>query len=323
MSNVTRVLMGFFVLVGTLIMPAMASAATHTVVRGESLYIISQNYGITVDALAQANGIKGTLIEAGQILNIPETGRSYIVKSGDTLYKIGLKLGVDYREIMSANGLKSDYLYPGMNLYIPSSNGGSGEVSGGGQTAQNGQFQSYKVQSGDTLSKIGLKFGVDYQEIMSANSLDSEYLYVGMDLYIPSSNGGSGEVSRGGQVTRATAWEADLLARLITAEADAEPYVGKLAVGAVVLNRTRDSNFPKTIYDVIYQYDSGTYQFEPVMNGWIERSATADSIRAAKAALNGWDPTNGAVYFFATYVTNPWLWSRPLSGIIGNTAFTY
>jgi spore germination cell wall hydrolase CwlJ-like protein len=144
-----------------------------------------------------------------------------------------------------------------------------------------------------------------------------------MDLYIPSSNGVSGEVSRGGIVKRATAYEVDLLARLITAEADAEPFAGKLAVGAVVLNRTRDANFQKSIYEVIYKYDDGTYQFEPVMNGWIERPATTDSIRAAKAALNGWDPTNGAVYFFATYVTNPWLWSRPLSCFIGDVAFTY
>ncbi|TEB04601.1 Spore cortex-lytic enzyme precursor [Pelotomaculum schinkii] len=257
MSNVTRALMGFFILIGALILPTAAFAASHTVTKGESLYIISRNYGVSVDALAQANGITGTLIEVGQKLDIPESGQSYIVRSGDTLYQ------------------------------------------------------------------IGSKFGVNYQEIMSANGLESDYLYQGMDLYIPSSYGGSSEVSRGGLTTRASAWEVDLLARLITAEADAEPYVGKLAVGAVVLNRTRDANFPKSIYDVIYQYDSGTYQFEPVMNGWIERPATPDSVRAAKAALNGWDPTNGAVYFFATYVTNPWLWSRPLSGIIGTVAFTY
>lgn len=259
MSNVTRVIMGLFILIQALILPAVASAATHTVAKGESLYIISRNYGISVDALAQSNGIKGTLIDVGQ------------------------------------------------KLYIPIS----------------GQSQSYIVQSGDTFYDIGLNFGMDYQEIMSANSLENDYLYPGMDLYIPSSNGGSGEVSRGSIVKRATTWEVDLLARLITAEADAEPFAGKLAVGAVVLNRTRDANFPKSIYEVIYQYDDGTYQFEPVMNGWIERPATADSIRAAKAALNGWDPTNGAVYFFATYVTNPWLWSRPLSCIIGNVAYTY
>jgi len=260
MSNVTRVLMGLFILIGALVLPTAAFAATHTVAKGESLYVISRNYGITVDALAQANGIKNTLIEIGQKLNIPESGqeRSYIVRAGDTLYQIGSKFGVDYQEILSANGLENDYIHTGMDLYIPSANGG-----------------------------------------------------------------GSGEVSRGGQITRATAQEVDLLARLITAEGDAEPYVGKLAVGAVVLNRTRDANFPKTIKDVIYQYDSGTYQFEPVMNGWIERPATPDSIRAAKAALNGWDPTNGAVYFFATYVTNQWLWSRPMSGIIGAVAFTY
>ncbi|MCL6559308.1 MAG: cell wall hydrolase [Firmicutes bacterium] len=74
---------------------------------------------------------------------------------------------------------------------------------------------------------------------------------------------------------------------------------------------------------VINDHKDGTYQFTPVMNGRINRPASVESIRAAKDALNGWDPTKGAVYFFATYVKNQWLWSKPLSRTIGNHVFTY
>jgi spore germination cell wall hydrolase CwlJ-like protein len=91
----------------------------------------------------------------------------------------------------------------------------------------------------------------------------------------------------------------------------------------VVLNRVANPDFPNSIQDVIYQYGDGTYQFEPVQNGQIDKPASNDCINAAKDALNGWDPTNGAIYFFANYVKSTWLWSRPLSTIIGNHVFTY
>ncbi|HHU85418.1 MAG: cell wall hydrolase [Pelotomaculaceae bacterium] len=255
--NATRVLMGFFVLVAVLTLPVTAQAASHTVSPGESLYLISQNYGISLNNLMTSNGIQSSLIYPGQKLYIPDSaagGYMYTVKAGDSIFQIARRTGVNYQDIIKQNGLYNpDLIYTGSNLYIP-----------------------------------------------------------------PASSGGSGQGRSG-----ITPQDLDLLARLITAEADAEPYVGKVAVGAVVLNRVRSSTFPNSIRSVIYQYEDGTYQFEPVMNGWINRPATPDCIRAAKDAVNGWDPTNGAVYFFATYVTNKWLWSRPLSTIIGGVAFTY
>lgn len=256
MSLVTRVLMGFFVLFGVFTAPVAAHAAVHTVSPGESLYTISRGYGVSLDALMEANGIWDSLI------------------------------------------------YPGQKLYVPESASGSNAC--------------YTVQEGDSLYFIGQRFGISYREIMAANGLSSTTIYPGMSLYIPAP-----QVSRGGYFHRYSPQEVDLLARLITAEADGEPYEGKVAVGAVVLNRVASRNFPDSIPGVIYEYEDGTYQFEPVMNGWIERPASAESIKAAWDALNGWDPTNGALYFFATYVDNPWLWARPLSRIIGSVAFTY
>lgn len=111
-----------------------------------------------------------------------------------------------------------------------------------------------------------------------------------------------------------------LLAHLIQAEAGIEPYVGKVAVGAVVINRMMSGKFPKTLAGVVYQNN----QFEPVANGTINRAPSADSIKAARDAVAGWDPTGGALYFFDyRKVTNGYLWGRPWSTTIGTHRFTF
>lgn len=117
-----------------------------------------------------------------------------------------------------------------------------------------------------------------------------------------------------------TAAERDLLAQLVRAEGEGEPYVGKVAIAAVVLNRVRSDKFPNTVAGVIYQ----PRQFEPVANGRIYRPATAEDYRAVDDALRGWDPTGGAVYFFnPSKVSNGFLWSRPYAATIGGHRFTY
>ncbi len=113
--------------------------------------------------------------------------------------------------------------------------------------------------------------------------------------------------------------DSGLLARVINGEAEAEPYVGKVAVAAVILNRVRDSRFPNSLSGVIYQ----PLAFESVANGQIwRRPPSADSIRAAQDALNGWDPTYGAVFFWnPSKRVNPWVWSRKIISRIGNHVF--
>lgn len=110
----------------------------------------------------------------------------------------------------------------------------------------------------------------------------------------------------------------NLLSRLINGEARGEPYAGQVAVGAVVINRTRDPRFPSTIAGVIYQQGAFTATVDGQINAKIEQS----SINAAKDALNGWDPSGGAVYYFnPATATNKWIWSRPLIKIIGKHRF--
>lgn len=112
--------------------------------------------------------------------------------------------------------------------------------------------------------------------------------------------------------------EADLLARLVRAEAQGEPYEGKVAVAAVVLNRVKSHLFPDKIYDVIYQ----ARQFQPVDNGTINLPADEESKRAVADAIAGADPTYGALYFFAPRkVHSPFLSSLPLRVDIGGHRF--
>lgn len=118
-----------------------------------------------------------------------------------------------------------------------------------------------------------------------------------------------------------SAEDLDLLARLIHAEAQGEPYQAKVAVGAVVLNRI--GPFSDSIRNVIYQNIDGYYQFTPVENGWINKPAGADSIKAAKEALSGVDPTNGALFYYDNQTTNEWILAKPVSVRFGNMIFAY
>ena len=110
----------------------------------------------------------------------------------------------------------------------------------------------------------------------------------------------------------------NLLARVIYGEARGEPYTGQVAIGAVVLNRVRNSSFPNTIAGEIYQ--SGA--FDAVSDGQINLTPNSTAKKAAQDALNGWDPTYGAIYYFnPKTATNKWIWSRPMTVTIGNHRF--
>ena len=110
----------------------------------------------------------------------------------------------------------------------------------------------------------------------------------------------------------------NLLARLIYGEARGEPYTGQVAVGAVVMNRVKSSSFPNTISGVIYQ--SGA--FDAVRDGQINLSPNNTAIKAAQDAINGWDPSYGAIYYFnPSTATNKWIWSRPMTVTIGRHRF--
>ena len=117
-----------------------------------------------------------------------------------------------------------------------------------------------------------------------------------------------------------TTSDVQLLARAINGEARGEPYEGQVAVGAVILNRVKASNFPNTISGVIYQPGAFTAVADGQINVALEDESTV--VKAARDALNGWDPTGGAIYYFnPDTATNKWIWSRPHIKTIGKHRF--
>lgn len=121
-----------------------------------------------------------------------------------------------------------------------------------------------------------------------------------------------------GSVPQATESNINLLARIISAEARGEPYTGQVAVGAVVLNRVESPSFPDTISGVIYQNGA----FTAINDGQFWEPIEAGCYNAARDALNGWDPTGGALYYYNPAKTsNKWIRSRPVITQIGDHLF--
>jgi N-acetylmuramoyl-L-alanine amidase len=125
---------------------------------------------------------------------------------------------------------------------------------------------------------------------------------------------GSGTPSRGGTASG----DLYLLARVVYGEARGEPYAGQVAIAAVILNRINSSKFPHTIAGVVYQPGA----FTCVSDGQINLAPDSNAIRAARDAMNGWDPSGGAIYYFnPATATSDWIWSRPVITVIGRHRF--
>lgn len=109
-----------------------------------------------------------------------------------------------------------------------------------------------------------------------------------------------------------------VLAKMIHGEARGEPYVGKVAVGAVILNRVEDKKFPDSVHGVCFQPGA----FDAVSDGQYYMEPDQEAIKAAKAAINGWDPTYGALYYWnPSTATSKWIWSRQVITHIGKHVF--
>lgn len=161
----------------------------------------------------------------------------------------------------------------------------------------------YGTQTVNAVKYFQRKNGLTVDGIAGPNTLRAMGIY-------SSSSGSSSSNSNSSDL--------NLLSRLVYGEARGEPYAGQVAVAAVVLNRVKSSSFPNTISGVIYQ--SGA--FDVVSDGQINLTPNSTAKKAAQDALNGWDPTYGAIYYFnPNTATNKWIWSRPITVTIGNHRF--
>lgn len=228
---------------------------------------------------------------------------SYKVKPGDSLFKIGVLFKSSADTIIRDNNLSGIEIYPSEVLNVTS--------------------KTYTVQANDTLYLTAKKFNISLDALIAANSNVDKYIYPGQVLNIPAGSVFKGTSTTSPAVVPYSESDLDLLARLVNSEAQGESYRAKVGVAAVVLNRVRDSRFPSTIKDVIYEISGGYYQFTPVENGWINKPATQESRNAAYDALHGYDPTKGALYYFDDSTTNKWLWSKPIALRDGKMVFTY
>ncbi len=176
-----------------------------------------------------------------------------------------------------------------------------------GGTDTEASSTTHTVVSGDTLYKLGQQYGVSAIDIQRANNKSSSMIMVGERLSIPAT---------------ISAAERDLLARLVRAEAEGEPYAGKVAVATVVLNRVAHRDFPNTVRGVINEVSHGHYAFSPVQNGRINRAADSESIRAVNEALAFRGQGSGSLFFYnPTIATNHWIATRTETVRIGNHVF--
>jgi LysM repeat protein len=227
--------------------PAFAQTTTHIVQRGENLFRIALRYGVTVNALAAANGLSSTsTIYVGQRLIIPTGGSSdsplptptsvptsspssgvHIVQRGENLFRIALRYGLTTQALAAANGIANpNRVYVGQRLVIP----GSGTAPAPApDPAPSGQ--TYTVRRGDTLSAIALRYGVSMWALAQANGISNPSLiYVGQVLQIPSGGNSTPSPSPSPSAPTSGRWiDVNLSAQQVTAYQGNTPVRSTLA----------------------------------------------------------------------------------------------
>lgn len=182
---------------------------------------------------------------------------------------------------------------------------------------------THQVVSGENLSILAQRYNTTVAELVSANGIaNPSLIYPGQILSIPSgaAPGSAPLSSRQGRIYGTG--ELDLFARLVHSEASGEPYVGQVAVAATILNRVESPSYPNTIAGVIYQVVGRHYQYSPVLDGRINLPANQTAYQAVRDALEGWDPSNGALGFYNPRKTaNQWVRRQQVTTVIGNHVF--
>lgn len=240
---------------------------------------------------------------------------SHEVARGESLTRIARQYGTSVDELVQANEIpRRDLIFPGQLITIPA--------------------KVHIVEPGETMWAIARCYRICVDKLIDANpQVNPHLLKPGQTINLPAADGQAVAVSASSSLpsregrSNASIWnfsssEIDLFARLVHAEAAGEPYLGLVAVAATVLNRIKSSLYPDTLRAVIYQVSSGYYQYSPVLDGRINRPAGSASFQAVYEAMNGSDPTGGALGFYNPRKTsNQWVRHQPVVTTIGNHIF--
>jgi N-acetylmuramoyl-L-alanine amidase len=324
-----------------------ALALEHRVVAGDTLGKLAQRHGVSVSEIQAANGLQGDLIRIGEVLVIPEAGlgaapkaRFHRVRSGDTLSHLALRYRTTVRRLRQANGIQGDLIRVGQLLRVPgrtapatttlAASAATHTIAAAAPAPAPKPAQAtLVVQSGDTLSQLAAQAGTTVEALMSVNGLTSHLIHPGQHLAVASSGAkpaSSVSASRAARIAALGYTQADveILARIIKGEAPRHtPWAGKVAVGAVVLNRVLSKRWPGSIRRVVHQ----PWQFS-AYNKDVRQRLYGGPIpdyawRAAEAALAGQDPTRGATHYFNPFLVRP-SWAKTLTFVkrIGHTKST-
>lgn len=257
----------------------------------------------------------------------PSLSLIYVIQQGDTLSEIAAEYDVDLNQLKTENNISNQAsIRMGDELVIPQNNKESEEkeeneekklfseyiprkekltfainthyaarINPGQQAPDINKIPEdkiidYYVGPGDTLYDLARDFSTSIGTILALNDKENSFLRKGEKIRLPVHNLTDHQILN----QRVSKQELDLLARAISGESRGEPYVGQVAVAAVIINRVLSRQFPDTFAEVIYQRG----QFSAVRDGQINLTPNQTAYRAAREALNGSDPTNGALYFY-------------------------
>lgn len=181
------------VVLGSTLFAGAASAQSIKVKKGDTLWDLSRKYDTTISKIKSENHLRSDIIYVGQTLSIngkstsskssssSSSSSTYKVKSGDSLWKISKKYGMTINELKKLNGLKSDLLRVGQVLKLKGSTSSSSSSS---SKVSSSSTSTYKVKSGDSLSKIASKYGTTVSKLKSLNGLKSDVIYVNQVLKV-------------------------------------------------------------------------------------------------------------------------------------------
>lgn len=276
---------------------------------GDSLWLISNKFNTTSDNIIELNHLPSNSLYVGQLLYItfPDIVSNkfiYHVQSSDSLSSIATQFSTSVNQIIATNNLTSDELVIGQKLLIiiPDYSNRNYNI-----------ILDYYVEVGDNVKTISSKFNISPWELKDFNEIRYDFLDVGHQVQVPFLI-----TDNMNQSITITAEEMELLTKAVYSEARGEPFEGQVAVAAVILNRVKNSVFPDTIEGVIFQ----PWQFTAISDGqfWLEPDQTA--YLAAQAALEGWDPSFGALYYYnPETATSEWVFYRDVIIKIGEHYF--